>query len=76
MQHPRCDRGTDRVQSIMTSCDRRTLRHKTGVSLRDRAQTEELARMCGVDEVEIVMRERKLRWLGHVRREEDNPMRV
>ena len=67
---------TDRVQSIMTSCDRRMMRYMAGVSLRDRVRTEEVARRCGVDVLEIVMRERRLRWFGHVRRrEEDNPMR-
>ena len=67
---------TDRVQAIVTSCDRRIVRYMAVVSLRDRVRSEEVARRCGVDEVETVMRERRLRWFGHVRRrEEDNPVR-
>ena len=47
-----------------------------GVSLRDRVRSEEVARRCAVDAVETVMRERRLRWFGHVRRkEEENPVR-
>ena len=49
------------------SCDRITLRYMAAVSLRDRVQTDEVVR-CGVDEVEKVTRERRLRWFGHVRR--------
>ena len=63
---------TDRVQSIVTGCDRRILRYMAGVSLRDRVRSEEVARRCGVDEVEMVMRKRRLRWFGHVRRREEN----
>jgi len=67
---------TDRVQSIVTGCDSRILRYMAGVSLRDRVRSEEVARRCGVDEVEMVMRERRLRWFGHVRRrEEGDPIR-
>ena len=67
---------TDRVQTIVTSCDRRILRYMAGVSLRDRVRSEEVARRCGVDEVEIVMSERRLRWVGHVkRREQDDPIK-
>ena len=66
----------DRVQSIMTSCDRRMLRYMAGVSLSERVRSEEVARRCRVDVVETVMRERRLRWFGHVRRRsEDNPVR-
>ena len=67
---------TDHVQSIVTGCDRRLLRYMAGVSLRDRVRSEEVASRCCVDEVEIVMRERRLRWFGHVRRrDEDDPIR-
>ena len=67
---------TDRVQSIVTGCDRRILRYMAGVSLRDGVRSEEVARRCGVDGLEMVMRERRLRWFGHVRRkEEDDPIR-
>ena len=67
---------TDRIQGIVTSCDRRILRYMAGVSLRDRFRSEEAARRCAVDAVETVMRERRLRWFGHVRRrEEEDPVR-
>ena len=52
---------TDRVQSIVTGCDRRILRYMAGVALRDRIRSEEVARRCGVDEVESVLRDRRLR---------------
>ena len=35
---------TDRVQSIVNSCDRRLLRYMAGVSLRDRVRSEEVVR--------------------------------
>ena len=64
---------TDRVQSMVTGCDRRF--YLAGVSLRDRVRSEEVVRRCGVDKAEMVMRERRLRCFGHVRRrEEDDPI--
>ena len=63
-------------RTLFKPCDRRIMRYMAGVSLRDRVRSEEVARRCGMDEVEAVMRERRLRWFGHVRRrEEDNPVR-
>ena len=67
----------DRVQRMVTGCDRRILRYMSGVYLRDRVRSEEVARRHGVDEVEVVMRERTLRWFDHVsRREKDDSIRT
>ena len=50
---------TDRVLSIMTSCDCRILRNMAGICLQGRVRTKEVTRRCSVDKVEVVMRERR-----------------
>ena len=65
-----------RVQAILTSCDRRMLRYMAGVAWQDRVSSEEVARRCGVEVLENVLRRRRLRWFGHVkRRDEEDPLR-
>ena len=44
------------------------LRHIAGISLNDREASVEVARICGVKPLDIVMRENRLRWFGHVKR--------
>ena len=65
-----------RVQAILTSCDRRMLRYMAGVAWQDRVRSEEVARRCGVEVLENVLRRRRLRWFGHVkRRDEEDPLK-
>ena len=61
--------------AIWTSCDRRMLRYMAGVTWQDRLSSEEVASRCGVDQVEDMLRRRRLRWYGHVkRRPETDPL--
>ena len=59
---------TERVANILTSCDRRMLRYMAGVTWRDRLRSEEVAERCGVDTLDVLLRRRRLRWFGHVKR--------
>jgi hypothetical protein len=63
---------TQRVEACIQSCDRRMLRYMTGVSLRDRVPSEEVARRCGLPQVVDILRARRLRWFGHVQRRNGN----
>ena len=67
---------TERVQAILTSCDRRMLRYMAGVSWQDQVSSVQVASRCGVEVLENVLRRRRLRWFGHVkRRDEGDPLR-
>ena len=59
---------TGRVLAILTSCDSRMLRYMAGVSWQDRLSNAEVADRCGVDLLEHVVRRRRLRQCGHVKR--------
>ena len=61
----------DRLRGVLTSCDRRMLRYIAAVSLLDHVRSEEVADRCGVEPLEVVMRRRRLRWYGHVRRRDE-----
>ena len=62
---------TRRLEQVITSCDRRMLRHMAGVSLRDRVTSEEVAGRCGLQQICAALRRRRLRWFGHVYRMEE-----
>ena len=59
---------TQRLEKCIQSCDRRMLRYLTGVSLLDRVRSADVAKRCGLDEIQDVMRRRRLQWYGHVQR--------
>ena len=59
---------TERITSILTSCDRRMLRYMAGVTWRDGLRSEEVAERCGVETLDVLLRRRRLRWFGHVKR--------
>lgn len=47
-------------------------RYLAGVSWRDMLSSEEVARRCGLREIDVVLRKSRLRWFGHfARRGED-----
>ena len=53
---------------MMMSCDRRFLRYIAGVRLSDRILSEEIGRWGGLEQLDIEIRRRRLRWFGHVKR--------
>ena len=60
---------------MIQSCDRRMLRRMCGISLRDRINSEEVLERCKLEDIEMVLRKRRLFWFGHVkRRNEDDPL--
>ncbi len=44
------------------------MRYLAGVRWQDRVTSEEVARRCGIREMEVILRQRRLQWFGHVRR--------
>ena len=55
----------------MKHCDRRMLKYIADVSWKDKVNSEEVAKRCGLKEIQEKMRQRRLQWFGHVRREEE-----
>ena len=62
---------TQRLETIICGCDRRMLRYMAGVSLRDRVRSAEVAQRCGLQQMEEILRARRLSWFGHVVRRPD-----
>ena len=48
------------------------IRWMCGVTMRDRYPCEELRALVGIKPIVDVMRQRRLRWFGHIERREDN----
>ena len=63
---------TERVLAILTSYNRRMFRYMVGVFWKDRLSSEEVAGICVVDVIEHVLRRRRLRWYGHVKRNHES----
>ena len=62
---------TQRLEKVIVSCDRRMLRYMAGVRLQDHIPSEVVAGRCGLRQISDVLRTKRLRWYGHVRRRED-----
>ena len=62
---------TQRMENCIRSCDRRMLRLLSGVSLRERVRSAEVAQRCGLVEILDEARVRRLKWFGHVQRREE-----
>jgi hypothetical protein len=60
---------TGKIEDIMKHCDRRMLRYIAEVSWKDKVNSEEVAKRCGLKEIQEKMKHRRLQWFGHVRRE-------
>ncbi len=58
----------DRLMDLLRNCDHRMLRYMAGVRLQDRRSNKEVAEMCGVEDLSVKLRTRRLRWFGHVKR--------
>ena len=56
---------------IMRKYDRRMLRYMTGVKWQDGVSSEEVAKRCGLGGIQERIRQGRLQWFGHVRREGD-----
>ena len=59
---------TRKLEDEIRGCDRRMLRFMAGIKLRDRVPSAEILGRCGLKDVLGVMRVRRLRWFGHVKR--------
>ena len=63
------------MENGLRSCDRRMPRIIAGVTWRDGISSKEVADWSGVKEFAVILRERRLRWYGHVvRRTEEDPL--
>jgi len=62
---------TGKLKDILKSCDSRMLRDMARVRWQDRISSEEDAKICGLKMIQDKLRQKRLQWFGHVRREED-----
>ena len=59
---------TQRMEEVLRGCDRRMLRYMAGVKWMDGVSSAEVAERCGVRETGVVLRAKRLRWFGHIKR--------
>ena len=59
---------TQKDEDIMRKCDRRMLRYMTGVKWQDRVSSEEIAKRCGLEDIQEIVKKGRLQWFKHVRR--------
>ncbi len=59
---------TNRLMEVLCSCDQRMLRYMAGVRWQDGRSSGEVAEMCGVEDLSVELRQRRLRCFGHVER--------
>ena len=62
---------TDENERRMKKADTRMMRRMCGPSLCERHSDSELRGLTGLEEVDIVMRRRRLRWYGHIQRKDE-----
>ena len=62
---------TQHKERSLVSCDRRMLRYMAGVRLQEHVPSSTVAERCGLRQNSDVLRTRRLRWYGHVKRRED-----
>ena len=61
---------TDRLKEVLCSSDRRMLRYMVGVRWQESRSNQEVADMCGLEDLSAKLRKRRLTWFGHVKRAE------
>ena len=61
---------TDRLMDVLQSGDCKMLRYMAGVKWQDGKSSIEVRDMCGVDDLSVKVKQRILRWFGHVGRAE------
>ena len=60
-----------RLMDVLCRCaDRKMLRYMAGVRWHDKRSSSEVTMMCGVEDLSVKLRQRRLRWFGHVKRAE------
>ena len=62
---------TKKIEDILKHCDRKMMRYMAGVRWTDRISSVEVAWRCGLTDIQGKIRQRRLQWFGHVRREKD-----
>jgi len=60
---------TGKFEDILHSCDSRMLRYMARVRWQDMISSEEEAKRCGLKMIQDKLRQKRLQWFGHVRRE-------
>ena len=59
-----------KLMDVLCRCECRMPRYMAGVRWQDRRSSSEVAEMCGVEDLSVKLRQRRLRWFGHVKRAE------
>jgi len=61
---------TEKLDDIFKICDSRMLRYMARVRGQDRISSEKVVKRCDLKMIQDKLRQKRLQWFGHVRREE------
>ena len=59
---------TLKLAELLRGVDRRMLRYMAKIRLKDKIASEVVAKRCGLPKLPALLRQRRLRWFGHVKR--------
>ena len=62
--------GIDKQTHVLCRCDCRMQRHMAGVRWQDVRSSSEVAYIYEVEDLTVKLRQRRLRWFGHVKKAE------
>ena len=66
----------ERGRQLLETTEMRMLRRIKGITLRDRQRSEEIRQELGVEDINVKVRQARLRWFGHLQRMDDrNPIK-
>ena len=65
-----------KVFQRLRATERRILRMICGVTLKDMVESTVIASRVGVDDLEEHMRQKKLRWFGHIARRDEEEVEI
>ena len=63
---------TDRLTDVLQRCHCKMLRYMVGVQWEDGKSSIDVRDMCGVEDLSVKVRQRRLKWFGHIKRAEDS----
>jgi hypothetical protein len=62
----------NKLVDVLIRCYRRMLKYMASVTMWDRMSSVEVARRCGLKQLNCVLKARRLKWFGHVKRRNED----
>ncbi len=63
---------TRKLMEVLRASDRRIMRYMAGIRWQDMVFSADVVNRYGVEDLETVLRRKRLRWYGHIKRAEED----